>query len=157
MKMKKRTNYILLLAAIVSFGSCNKLDLKPETKSSDEDYWNTESDLRNAANRMKQQLRTGILHVDPQQKLDEGTLKGDLHRAWIAIREALSKSTDHSVLDECARGEKYLSDRYSTVLEDKATPPATLPLLREQASKVAVTRSTIDTLSRTTKEVKDKA
>ena len=115
------------------------------------------ADLADERNRMKQQLRTGILHVDPQQKLDEGTLKGDLHRAWIAIREALSKSTDHFVLDECARGEKYLSDRYSTVLEDKATPPATLPLLREQASKVAVTRSTIDTLSRTTKEVKDKA
>ena len=115
------------------------------------------ADIPDERHRMKQQLRTGILHVDPQQKLDEGTLKGDLHRAWIAIREALSKSTDHSVLDECARGEKYLSDRYSTVLEDKATPPATLPLLREQASKVAVTRSTIDTLSRTTKEVKDKA
>lgn len=54
--MKKLTNNILFLTAIFLLGSCNKLDLKPETQFSDADYWNTESDLMNAANRMYQQL-----------------------------------------------------------------------------------------------------
>ena len=54
--MKRFINNILFLTAILSIGSCNKLDLKPETQFSDADYWNTESDLMNAANRMYEQL-----------------------------------------------------------------------------------------------------
>lgn len=44
----------LLLALLAS--SCNKLDRFPETTFSDADYWNTENDLINAANRLYQQL-----------------------------------------------------------------------------------------------------
>ncbi len=55
--MKKFTIYIMFLTAVLVFGSCNKLNLKPETQFSDADYWNTESDLMNAANRMYQQLQ----------------------------------------------------------------------------------------------------
>lgn len=55
--MKKFINYILFLTALALFSSCNKLDLKPETQFSDADYWNTESDLMNAANRLYQQLQ----------------------------------------------------------------------------------------------------
>jgi hypothetical protein len=36
--------------------ACNKLDRLPETQFSDAKYWNTESDLMNAANRLYQQL-----------------------------------------------------------------------------------------------------
>jgi hypothetical protein len=55
--MKKLANYICFLAAAALLGSCNKLDLKPETQFSDADYWNTENDLMNAANRLYQQLQ----------------------------------------------------------------------------------------------------
>ncbi len=98
---------------------------------------------------MKHELASTIHRLHPGEDLDEGTLKGDLHRAWINVREALSSSTDHSVLDECARGEAYLTERYSTVMQDKDTPSSVLPLLREQGSKVAVTRSTIEQLGKT--------
>jgi len=48
---------IYLLAAGLLFASCNKmLDRFPETQFSDADYWNTENDLMNAANRLYQQL-----------------------------------------------------------------------------------------------------
>lgn len=48
---------IYLLAAGILMCSCNKmLDRFPETQFSDADYWNTESDLMNAANRLYQQL-----------------------------------------------------------------------------------------------------
>lgn len=54
--MKKLNISLLLIAAGLSFIGCKKLDRFPETQFSDADYWNTESDLMNAANRMYQQL-----------------------------------------------------------------------------------------------------
>ncbi|MDO9375443.1 MAG: RagB/SusD family nutrient uptake outer membrane protein [Ferruginibacter sp.] len=47
---------ITLMLASVMFGSCKKLDRLPETQFSDADFWNTETDLINAANRLYQQL-----------------------------------------------------------------------------------------------------
>lgn len=48
---------IYLLVACLLASGCNKmLDRFPETQFSDADYWNTESDLMNAANRLYQQL-----------------------------------------------------------------------------------------------------
>lgn len=55
--MKKFNFYITCLITGLLLGSCNKLDLKPETRFSDADYWNTETDLVNAANRMYEQLQ----------------------------------------------------------------------------------------------------
>src|SRR6266404_3002815 len=53
----KKFNLSILLFGGLAFGACNKLDLLPETQFSDADYWNTESDLINAANRMYEQLQ----------------------------------------------------------------------------------------------------
>lgn len=107
------------------------------------------SDLSSARMEMKLKLAEAIHRWQPDEKLDEGTVKGDLHRAWIQVREALSASTDGSVLDECDRGEDYLEKRYNSVLEDNDTPRELHLLLREQASKIAVTRSTIKELRKT--------
>jgi len=55
--MKK--NKILLLSALAIatlLGSCAKLERLPETTFSDSNYWNTEVDLQNAANRLYQQM-----------------------------------------------------------------------------------------------------
>jgi hypothetical protein len=52
----KKINYILLSFAALMFGGCKKLDRLPETTFSDALYWNTESDLINASNRLYQQL-----------------------------------------------------------------------------------------------------
>jgi hypothetical protein len=47
---------IYILAASLLFSGCKKLDRLPETEFSDADFWNTETDLMNAANRMYEQL-----------------------------------------------------------------------------------------------------
>jgi uncharacterized protein (TIGR02284 family) len=49
----------------------------------------------------------------------DGTVKGDLHRAWIDIRDSLSGSANANVLDECERGEKYLLERYEDIFNDE--------------------------------------
>jgi hypothetical protein len=53
-KFKQLPIYIAIAA--LSFSSCKKIDRLPETEFSDADFWNTETDLQNAANRLYQQL-----------------------------------------------------------------------------------------------------
>ncbi len=50
-----KLSYVFLIGVAVLFGGC-KLERLPETQFSDANYWNTEADLMNAANRMYQQL-----------------------------------------------------------------------------------------------------
>jgi len=48
--------FIILFTAVVLISGCKKLDRFPESQFSDADFWNTENDLINAANRLYQQL-----------------------------------------------------------------------------------------------------
>jgi starch-binding outer membrane protein, SusD/RagB family len=54
-KFNKLSIYIVVLAAGTMFSKCS-LDAFPETEFSDANFWNTEADLINAANRLYQQL-----------------------------------------------------------------------------------------------------
>lgn len=108
--------------------------------------------LSNERDVMRTELAAAIHQLQPKlEKLDDGTLKGDMHRTWIDIREALASSEDAAILDECDRGEGYLLKRFKTVLDDKDTPPGVIGLLREQKSRVDVTISTIQQLRETVK------
>ena len=53
-RIKQIHIYILLATLLVS--SCTKIDRFPETEFSDADFWNTETDLINACNRLYQEL-----------------------------------------------------------------------------------------------------
>ena len=55
MKIFNRIAIIIITVSLFMIG-CKKLDRFPETEFSDADFWNTETDLMNAANRMYQQL-----------------------------------------------------------------------------------------------------
>jgi hypothetical protein len=45
----------ILMAGLLATG-CKKIERLPETETTDANFWNTESDLMNAANRLYQQL-----------------------------------------------------------------------------------------------------
>ena len=61
--------------------------------------------------------------ADPGKEPREGgTLKGDLHRAWMDIREALGTNETTAMLNECERGEEFLLDRYDAVVEKDVAP-----------------------------------
>ena len=99
---------------------------------------------------MQRELALNIHRLRPPfEKLDNGTIKGNLHRAWMDIREAMARSEDGALLSECARGEGYLLKRYSSILEDTDTPAEVLHLLREQMTRIDVTLSTIEQLRST--------
>ena len=54
MKNFKQLLYIAFAALCVT--ACKKIDRLPETEITDGNFWNTETDLMNAANRLYQQL-----------------------------------------------------------------------------------------------------
>ena len=67
---------------------------------------------------------------------DGGTIKGDLHRAWMDLRDSLTKSENANVLNECERGEGYLLMRYDEVLKKDDLLPATRALAMVQRAEV---------------------
>jgi uncharacterized protein (TIGR02284 family) len=96
----------------------------------------------------RQQMQTAlaleIRRLAPDDaNVKDGTLKGDLHRAWIDIREALAKAEEASILQECARGERYLLERYTTVIEEKKMPAETQRLLLGQRERIQLSLSTV--------------
>lgn len=77
---------------------------------------------------------------------DGGTVKGDLHRAWMDLRDSLSKSDNANVLRECERGEAYLLEHYSVDADDVS--PRTFSLFRRQRMVVQENLDRIKQLAR---------
>jgi len=82
---------MLLLITSINMG-CKKLDRFPETQLADLDFWNTENDLMNAANRMYQQL-TGY-SID--NRADDNVNQGGLNLISNGNRSIPATSDDWS-------------------------------------------------------------
>jgi hypothetical protein len=91
----KRYNIILIVVLIItSFNiSCKKLDRKPESEFSDLDFWNTEADLMNAANRMYQQL----IGFSIDNRADDNVNQGGLNTVSNGNRGVPGTSDDWRV------------------------------------------------------------
>ena len=50
---------------------------------------------------------------------DDGSLKADLHRRWIDLRDAISSGGDKEIVEEVERGEDYLKSKYEAALRDE--------------------------------------
>lgn len=67
---------------------------------------------------------------------DKGTsITGDLHRTWIAIRDAFTNG-DKAIYDECIRGEEAFSTEYGQLLTDEVLPEDVKDLVRTQKDSV---------------------
>jgi uncharacterized protein (TIGR02284 family) len=82
------------------------------------------------------ELVAGRQRVDATYKPSDGTIKGDLHRVWMDVRDALSSNENANVLRECERGENYLLERYSEVLEKEGLPADLRALLMMQQAEI---------------------
>lgn len=67
---------------------------------------------------------------------DDGSLKADLHRRWVDLRDAISKGGDQEIIEEVERGEDYLKSKYDTALADGELSQETLSLIREAYQSV---------------------
>ena len=102
---------------------------------------------------MQTELAAEIRRFKPDDRLKDGTAKGTLHRAWMDIREALGSSDDVNMLDECERGEKYLVERFDTVLGTAGIAPTSKQLLSIQRQQVQENLTEVKGLRETLKAV----
>lgn len=108
-----------------------------------------------STNRLKliQEVEDLRVKADPTVKpRDGGTIKGDLHRAWMDLRDSLSKSDNANVLHECERGEEYLIGQYEDV-DSKDVHPLTFTLCQQQRAEVQGNLTRIKTLARTFEKI----
>jgi uncharacterized protein (TIGR02284 family) len=86
---------------------------------------------------LESEVDAELRQQDPEAEHHEGgTLKGDLHRTWMDLRDALSNTENANVLSECERGEGFLLMRYDEVLKKDDLLPATRALATSQRAKV---------------------
>jgi uncharacterized protein (TIGR02284 family) len=61
---------------------------------------------------------------------DDGSLKGDLHRRWLDLRNAIGGG-DQAVIAEVERGEDYIKGKYDEALEDSELSEQAKAAIRE--------------------------
>ena len=66
---------------------------------------------------------------------DDGSLKADLHRRWVDLRDVFSRG-DGAIIAEVERGEDYLKAKYDDALADTRLAPNTLAVIREAYQSV---------------------
>jgi len=80
--MKRKFLIYICIGGLLAAG-CNKgLDRFPETQFSDADYWNTESDLINASNRMYQQLAGNWIDNRGDDNVAQGGANSVSNGSW---------------------------------------------------------------------------
>ena len=67
---------------------------------------------------------------------DDGSLKADLHRRWVDLRDAISRGGDREIIEEVERGEDYLKGKYDAALADTELGPDTMAAIREAYQSV---------------------
>ena len=77
---------------------------------------------------------------------EDGSIKGDLHRAWMNLTTTLSSNETERMLEEVERGEKASLKDYDEVLkEDNLTLfPSTKALLERHRNSIASALQTAD-------------
>lgn len=86
---------------------------------------------------LEAEVDTLLAKLDPAaEHRDGGTIKRDLHRTWMDLRDPLTKSGNANVLSECERGEEYLIMRYDEALRHDDLSVDTRTLATGQRTKV---------------------
>ena len=67
---------------------------------------------------------------------DDGSLKADLHRRWVDLRDAISRGGDREIIEEVERGEDYLKGKYDAALAEDELGPDTMAAMREAYQSV---------------------
>jgi uncharacterized protein (TIGR02284 family) len=92
------------------------------------------------AGELQQEVRK--LGGDPEKS---GSAAGAIHRTWMKIKGTLTGKDDHSILNECERGEDSAVEAYQDALKSPL-PTNILVIARRQFENVKVTHDRIKKL-----------
>src|SRR6185369_3236433 len=80
---------------------------------------------------LQQEVRS--LGGDPE---NTGSTAGALHRTWIDIKGTLTGRDDHSILNECERGEDSAVRKYADALKEQGLPAVLRTLVERQFTQI---------------------
>ena len=68
----------------------------------------------------------------------EVSISGNLHRAWMDLRSAISSNENEKLLEEIERGERASLEEYNEIIKDKdmVLPPSTESMLMRQRDAI---------------------
>ncbi len=92
------------------------------------------------------QLKTEVLSIG-QTYADKGSLSGNVHRAWMNVKDIFSLDSDEAMLSEAIRGEKAALEEYNAVLAEMTMAANTEILLKTQRAKIEKGLSALKYLS----------
>ncbi len=78
---------------------------------------------------------------------DNTSILGDLHEAFMKLRNSISKMTDKDILDECARGENQTVSDYEKVLKSNELPPELQKMAMRHHDKIRAAEQTLHKLA----------
>ena len=82
------------------------------------------------------------VHVLGGEPETTGSVAGALHRGWINIKAAVTGKDEHSILEECERGEDSAKKNYQQSLEEPL-PPKIQNLVNRQYHEIITAHDTI--------------
>lgn len=105
--------------------------------------------LENYANKRKQfidEIRDTLEKYD-MNGIDSTSFIGDMHRAFIKIKENISSNKDKAILAECARGESMALSDYEKILQSADLPEPVLQMVMKQRDKIMAAEKTMRELA----------
>lgn len=76
------------------------------------------------------ELKAYIEKLGGKAANENGSVLGNLHQAWIDIKQALSSKEDKAILNTVITGEKVALDRYNKLIADSDEQDGHIQLLR---------------------------
>ena len=80
---------------------------------------------------------------------ESGSVKGTIHRGWMAVKDALSGSDPDGILDAAEQGEDHAVDSYKKALDEDISPDLK-DVLRRQMGTVQATHDQVKALRNAT-------
>ena len=122
--------------------------------------YDAESGYKEAAEKIENTSLKGYFQNQAQNRYDFGheikpliakyggevikgtSVVGDLHRTWIAIRDAFT-SGDKAIYDECIRGEEAFAKEYGDMLKENNLPEDVANVVLKQKASVEKALATL--------------
>ena len=98
--------------------------------------------IQRGASELKAEVRR--LGGDPDER---GTIAGDVHRAWINLKSAVTGKNEEAIVMECERGEEHAAHVYEDALQ-KDLPYDTRAIVERQYRGVIENLERVRALSR---------
>lgn len=92
------------------------------------------------------ELKLELSKINQTEVSSNGSLTGNLHRAWMDIKSTLDVDDDQAILEESIRGEKAALEEFEQVLETKYLTLEMRNILSKQYSIIRNDLETIKTL-----------